>query len=113
MPPLVVLNEHGPAKASAGAKPRDIAASLSRYGRWLATTYRHAKEAHLFATQEVPLAWRIAQVIRAEQPDLLHSNNTVRGSRITGVAARMARVRVPVGQLVETVELVRSHLPIP
>jgi glycosyltransferase involved in cell wall biosynthesis len=86
---VIVLSEQSPA-APTTVSQRDIAASLSRYGHWLATAYRTAKEVYLIARQDWSLAQRVARLIRDEAIDLVHHNNGLRVNRGTVMAARMA-----------------------
>lgn len=88
---VIVLNEQLPAPGAA-VSGRDIAATLSRYGRWLGDAYRTAKEAYLLARKDRPLARQVAQLIRAEKIDLVHHNNSLPGNRASIMAAKMAGV---------------------
>jgi glycosyltransferase involved in cell wall biosynthesis len=88
---VIVLSEQSPAVPSTVSQ-RDIAASLSRYGNWLATGYRTAKEVYLLARWDLPLAWPLARLIKKEAIDLVHHNNGLRVNRAAVVAARLAGV---------------------
>jgi glycosyltransferase involved in cell wall biosynthesis len=90
---VITLNEQPSAGASEEEGPRrDIAASLSRYGHWLGESYRTAKDVYLLVGQDWPLARRVARVVRDERIDLVHHNNTLKGSRAAVLAARLAGV---------------------
>jgi len=89
--PVIVLDERPPASPVAGSR-RDIAASLSRYGNWLAKSYRAAKQAYLIARRDWPLARRVAHIIENEAIALVHHNNSLSGNRATVMAARLAGV---------------------
>jgi glycosyltransferase involved in cell wall biosynthesis len=87
---VIALSEQSPVAASLADSRRDIAASLSRYGNWLAAGYRAAKQVYLLVRRDCPLAWRLARLIKAEAIDLVHHNNGL--NRATIVAARLAGV---------------------
>lgn len=89
--PVFVLSERPPAPPSAGSQ-RDIAASLSRYGTWLAASYRTAKEVYVATRRDWPLARRVARLIKDEAIDLVHHNNSLVGNRPAVMAARWAGV---------------------
>ena len=88
---VLVLSEEIPVVTSGGAR-RNIAASFSRYGNWLANGYRAAKKAYIIARQDWPLARRVAHLIKSEAIDLVHHNNSLPGNRATVMAAWLARV---------------------
>jgi glycosyltransferase involved in cell wall biosynthesis len=97
---VITLNERPSAGASADVthpneeegSQRDIAVSLSRYGKWLGKTYRTLKDVYLLVGRDWPLARRLARVVRDERIDVVHHNNTLRGGRATVLAARLAGV---------------------
>ena len=87
---VMTLNEQPPIVAPAAGPQRDIAASLSRYGNWLATGYRDAKQVYLLAHCDWPLARRLARLIKDEAIDLVHSNSGL--DRAAIMAARLVGV---------------------
>ena len=88
---VFALSEETPVTPPSRSR-RDIAASLSRYSRWLARGYRTAKKAYIITQQDWPLARRVAHLIKNETIDLVHHNNSLPGNRSTILAARLARV---------------------
>ena len=88
---VIVLSETKPPPAVASV--RDIAASLSQYGTWLGTAYRTAKQSYIIARKDRPVARKIADLIKAEDIDLVHHNNHLAGNRVTVLAGKMAGVR--------------------
>jgi glycosyltransferase involved in cell wall biosynthesis len=88
--PVITLSEQPPAATPAPGPQRDIAASLSRYGEWLGTGYRTAKQMVLLARHDWPLARRLARLIKEESIDLVHHNNSLNREAI--MAARLAGV---------------------
>ena len=89
---VITLSEQAPTATPSAGSQRDIAASLSRYGNWLATGYRAAQEVYVATRRDWPLARRVAHVIRNKAIDLVHHNNSLRGNRATVMAARLAGV---------------------
>lgn len=89
---VITLSEQAPTATPSVGSQRDIAASLSRYGHWLAAAYRAAKQAYLVARRDWPLAHRVACIVRDEAIDLVHHNNNLPGNRATVMAARLAGV---------------------
>lgn len=89
---VMTLSEQPPLLTSSTGSNRDIAAALSRYGQWLATGYKAAKQLYLAARQDFPLARRLAYLIKDEAVDLVHHNNTLFTNRTTVMAARLAHV---------------------
>lgn len=92
---VIVLNEKAAtttAKTIALESSRDIAASLARYSHWLANLYKAAKETYLIIRRERPLAYKLAQLIRDEEIDLVHHNGSLPKNRDTIWAARLAGV---------------------
>lgn len=87
---VVTLSERPPVAAPSAGSSRDIAASLRRYGNWMAAGYRDAKQVYLLVRRDWPLARRLARLIKGEAVDLVHCNNSV--SRATAVAAWLAGV---------------------
>ena len=89
---VITLSEQPPPVSTSNGPQRDIAASLSRYGHWLAKGYRAAKAVHLLARQDWPLARRLARLIKDEAIDLVHHNDSLRSSRDSVLAARLTGV---------------------
>jgi len=87
---VITLSEQPPVAVPAVDSRRDIAVSLSHYGNWLATGYRTAKQVYLLARRDWPLARRLACLIRDEEIDLVHCNNSL--NRAAVLAARLAGV---------------------
>jgi glycosyltransferase involved in cell wall biosynthesis len=87
---VIVLNKQPPTTAPSASSQRDIAASLSHYGNWLAAGYRAVKQAFLLVWRDWPLARRLARVIDDEAIDLVHCNNSLNRAAI--IAARLAGV---------------------
>ncbi|KPL25201.1 MAG: hypothetical protein AMJ93_00785 [Anaerolineae bacterium SM23_84] len=87
---VTILSEKETAVMPPNSSQRDVAASLSRYGNWLADGYRAAKDVYLLARRDWPLVPRVARLIRDEAIDLVHHNNSLTGSRATVMAARLA-----------------------
>lgn len=87
---VITLNDQPPVAVAVTGSQRDIAASLSRYGDWLATGYRAAKQVYLLARRDWPLARRLARLIKEEVIDLVHCNNSL--NRAAVVAARLVGV---------------------
>jgi len=86
------LSDHVPDAIPVTVSRRDIAASLGRYSRGLATAYTNSKAAYLTLRRDLPLARRVARLIKDESIDIVHNNNTLSGNRVTVMAARMAGV---------------------
>lgn len=89
---VITLSERQPYGSPSADSGRDIAASLSRYSRRLATGYREAKQFFLLGSRDWPLAWRLLRLIREEAIDLVHNNNSLSGNRASVMAARLAGV---------------------
>jgi glycosyltransferase involved in cell wall biosynthesis len=87
---VITLNDQPPVAVAMTGSQRDIAASLSRYGSWLAVGYRTAKQMYLLARRDWPLARRLARLIKEEAIDLVHCNNSL--NRAAVVAVRLADV---------------------
>lgn len=81
---VITLSEQPPVPVSATASRRDIAASLSHYGDWLATSYREAKQIYILLRRDWPLAWRLARLINEQAIDLVHYNNCLNRAAIMG-----------------------------
>ncbi len=88
---VIVLSDKTPSAPPDGPQ-WDIAASLGQYSRRWSEGYRAAKQFYLLLRRDVPLARRVARIIREEAVDLVHHNNTLSGNRATVMAARMAGV---------------------
>jgi glycosyltransferase involved in cell wall biosynthesis len=71
---------------------RDIAASLGRISPHASQGYRWFKDLYRFGRRDLPLARRVARLIRAWEIDLVHHNNCLRSDRATVLAARLADV---------------------
>jgi glycosyltransferase involved in cell wall biosynthesis len=89
---VITLSEQAPTAIPPAGSQRDIAASLSRYGNWLADGYRTAKDVYLLAQRDWPLAHHVARIFRDEAIDLVHHNNSLLVNRVTVMAARLAGV---------------------
>ena len=89
---VITLSEQKPAVAPSGSSQRDIAASLSRYGNWLAAGYRTAREIYVATRRDWPRARRVARLIKDEAIDLVHHNNSLAGNRPAIMAAQWAGV---------------------
>jgi len=87
---VITLSEQAPTATPSVGSQRDIAASLSRYGHWLAAGYRAAKQVYLLVRRDWPLARRLAYLIKDEEIHLVHSNNSP--NRASILAARLAGV---------------------
>jgi glycosyltransferase involved in cell wall biosynthesis len=87
---VITLNERPPVAVEVTGFQRDIAASLSRYGSWLAKGYRMAKQVYLLARRDWPLARRLVRLIKEEAIDLVHCNNSLNLAAV--VAARLTSV---------------------
>jgi glycosyltransferase involved in cell wall biosynthesis len=83
----LVIEDQGEPDALPVQRQRDIAASLSRRGKWLGDGYRIAKELYLVARRELPRSRRIGKVIKDEAIDLVHCNNGIQ--RVNVLAARL------------------------
>jgi len=86
---VITLSEQAPSATPSAGPQRDIAASLSRYGNWLATGYRAAQKVYIATRRDWPMAQRVAHLIRGKAIDLVHHNNSLRGNRATVMAARL------------------------
>lgn len=89
---VISLRKHFSRSPQPTHAPRDIAASLSRYSARLAAGYWAARQFYLLVRQDLPLARRVARLIKAEAIDVVHHNNTLTGNRATVLAAWLAGV---------------------
>ena len=88
---VIILNEQSPPTLTI-VSIRDIAASLSRYSRWLGRSYTEAKQVYLLFRHDWPVGRRVARLIKAEGIDLVHHNNHLAENRETVLAAWLAGV---------------------
>lgn len=89
---VITLDGREPTVPPSAGPQRDIAASLSRYGDWLADGYRTAKDAYLLVRRDLPLARRLACMMKNEAIDLVHHNNSLCVNRVTVMAAWLAGI---------------------
>lgn len=86
---VLTLSEASPA-ASEAISSRDVAASLGRFSQGLADGYRAAKQLYAFTRFDLPVARRVAHLMKEQAIDLVHHNNNLPGNRATVVAASLA-----------------------
>jgi glycosyltransferase involved in cell wall biosynthesis len=80
------------AMPAAQRSQRDIAASMGRISRRASQGYRLLKDLYRFTKRDLPVAQRVARLIRTWEIDLVHHNNCLRSDRATVLAARLAGV---------------------
>ena len=83
---------HGKRGARNTPRSRDVAARLERFSLNLGNAYRLAKQAYAVTFRHRPLAKRVASLIKENEIDLVHHNNSLPGNISTILAARMAGV---------------------
>jgi glycosyltransferase involved in cell wall biosynthesis len=96
--PVLTLSEESAPDVQPSTGRRDIAATLKHVvpgalGSGLAEAYWQAKEAYTAIGRDRPLARRVARLLREQEIDLVHHNNSLPCNRETIMAARMAGVR--------------------